>query len=105
MYIAFPTGPLCILSYLKKYIPETHVQILDLNIELRLLTENPKSNISISYNEFLDIAFSSVHEVKYPRQSRGLEFVNRSKRFLLFVISSCFFQPLVICPFALPCLA
>jgi hypothetical protein len=27
-------------------------------------------------------------EVKYPRQSRGLEFMNRSKRFLLFAILS-----------------
>ncbi|MDR2433608.1 MAG: TRAP transporter small permease subunit, partial [Treponema sp.] len=38
-----------------------------------------------------------LRKVKYPRQSRGLEFVNRSKRFLLFVVLS---HPLSLYEFA-----
>jgi hypothetical protein len=45
---------------------------------------------------------SVINEVKHPRQSRGLVFVNRSKRFLLFDFLSLPFSPSGFVPLPYP---
>jgi hypothetical protein len=103
--------PYNLREVLEEYLTDEYKTFLHI---LRVLEEarNPlirgyagTGRIPYQYQPFVRSVFAKCFfRVKYPRQRRGLEFVNRAKRFLLFVIPPPFFQSFLICPSALPCL-